>query len=31
MVRGRIAGEFKKPPWDRQRLIAAIEGFEVAV
>ena len=31
MVRGRIAGEFKQPPWDRQRLIAAIEGFEVAV
>src|SRR4029077_14399482 len=25
MVRGRIATEFAQPPWDRQRLIAAVE------
>jgi simple sugar transport system ATP-binding protein len=31
MVRGRIVREFDKPPWDRQRLIAAVEGLEVAV
>ena len=31
MVRGRIVSEFDKPPWDRQRLIAAVEGLEVAV
>jgi simple sugar transport system ATP-binding protein len=31
MVRGRIAGEFGQPPWDRQRLISSVEGFEVAV
>jgi simple sugar transport system ATP-binding protein len=31
MVRGRIAAEFDRPPWDRQRLIAAMEGLEVAV
>jgi simple sugar transport system ATP-binding protein len=31
MVRGRIAVEFDQPPWDRQRLIAAVEGLEVAV
>jgi simple sugar transport system ATP-binding protein len=31
MVRGRIAAEFDQPPWDRQRLIAAVEGLEVAV
>ena len=31
MVRGRIAAEFEQPPWDRQRLIAAVEGLEVAV
>jgi simple sugar transport system ATP-binding protein len=31
MVRGTIAGEFDQPPWDRQRLIAAVEGLEVAV
>jgi simple sugar transport system ATP-binding protein len=31
MVRGRIAAEFDRPPWDRQRLIAAVEGLEVAV
>jgi simple sugar transport system ATP-binding protein len=30
MVRGRIAGEFDRPPWDRQRLIAAVEGLEPA-
>jgi simple sugar transport system ATP-binding protein len=31
MVRGRIAHEFDHPPWDRQRLISAVEGLEVAV
>ncbi len=31
MVRGRISAEFDRPPWDRQRLIAAVEGLEVAV
>jgi simple sugar transport system ATP-binding protein len=31
MVRGRIAAEFAQPPWDRQLLIAAVEGLEVAV
>jgi simple sugar transport system ATP-binding protein len=31
MVRGRIAAEFAAPPWDRQRLISAVEGLEVAV
>jgi simple sugar transport system ATP-binding protein len=31
MVRGRIVAEFDRPPWDRQRLIAAVEGLEVAV
>ena len=31
MVRGRIAAEFDQPPWDRQRLIAAVEGLDVAV
>ncbi len=31
MVRGKVAGEFSTPPWDRQQLIAAVEGFEVAV
>ena len=30
MVRGRIAGEFGQPPWDRQRLIAAVEGLAAA-
>jgi len=30
MVRGRIAAEFDRPPWDRQRLIAAVEGLEHA-
>jgi simple sugar transport system ATP-binding protein len=28
MVRGRIAHEFAQPPWDRQTLIAAVEGLE---
>lgn len=31
MVRGRLAGEFSTPPWDRQLLIHAVEGLEVAV
>lgn len=31
MVRGRVAREFDRPPWDRQQLIAAVEGLEVAV
>jgi simple sugar transport system ATP-binding protein len=31
MVRGRIVSELDQPPWDRQRLIAAVEGLEVAV
>lgn len=31
IVRGRIAAEFDQPPWDRQRLIAAVEGLDVAV
>jgi simple sugar transport system ATP-binding protein len=31
MVRGRIAAEFNQAPWDRQRLIAAVEGLDVAV
>ncbi|HSS61677.1 MAG TPA: sugar ABC transporter ATP-binding protein [Candidatus Limnocylindrales bacterium] len=31
MVRGRITAEFDRPPWDRQRLISAVEGLEVAV
>ena len=30
IVRGRIATEFERPPWDRQTLIAAVEGLEVA-
>ena len=28
MVRGRIAHEFDTPPWDRQTLIAAVEGLD---
>ncbi|NUR77396.1 MAG: sugar ABC transporter ATP-binding protein, partial [Thermoleophilia bacterium] len=28
--RGRIVREFRRPPWDRQTLIAAAEGFEAA-
>ena len=31
MVRGKIVAEFDRPPWDRQLLIAAVEGLEVAV
>jgi simple sugar transport system ATP-binding protein len=31
MVRGRITGEFHRAPWDRQQLISAVEGLEVAV
>jgi simple sugar transport system ATP-binding protein len=31
MVRGKLAGEFSTPPWDRQLLIHAVEGLEVAV
>lgn len=31
MVRGRIGAEFDQAPWDRQRLISAVEGLEVAV
>jgi simple sugar transport system ATP-binding protein len=31
MVRGRITAELEHPPWDRQKLIAAVEGLEVAV
>ena len=30
MVRGRVAREFDRPPWDRQQLIAAVEGLEPA-
>ncbi|TMC70572.1 MAG: sugar ABC transporter ATP-binding protein [Chloroflexi bacterium] len=30
MVRGRISREFNKPPWDRQELIAAVEGLTPA-
>ena len=28
--RGSIVREFRRPPWDRQTLIAAAEGFEAA-
>jgi hypothetical protein len=28
--RGAVVREFTKPPWDRQQLIAAAEGFEAA-
>ena len=31
MVRGRITVAFDRPPWDRQQLIGAVEGLEVAV
>lgn len=31
MVRGRITAELVEPPWDRQKLISAVEGLEVAV
>jgi simple sugar transport system ATP-binding protein len=30
MVRGKIAREFDRPPWDRQQLISAVEGLELA-
>jgi simple sugar transport system ATP-binding protein len=30
MVRGVIAREFARPPWDRQELIAAVEGLDSA-
>jgi len=30
MVRGTVAAEFERPPWDRQHLIAAVEGLDVA-
>lgn len=30
MVRGRIVREFDQPPWDRQQLISAVEGLELA-
>jgi simple sugar transport system ATP-binding protein len=30
MRRGRIVREFREAPWDRQKLIAAAEGLEVA-
>ncbi len=31
MVRGRVTTRFDRPPWDRQRLIGAVEALEVAV
>src|SRR5437588_567657 len=31
MVRGRITAQFDRGPWDRQKLISAVEGLEVAV
>jgi simple sugar transport system ATP-binding protein len=31
MVRGRITREFDRAPWDRQQLISAVEGLEVAI
>jgi simple sugar transport system ATP-binding protein len=30
MVRGKIAHQFDQPPWDRQQLISAVEGLELA-
>jgi simple sugar transport system ATP-binding protein len=30
MVRGRVSREFGTPPWDRQTLIAAVEGLDSA-
>jgi len=30
MVRGRLAREYRQPPWDRHELIAAVEGLEPA-
>jgi len=29
MVRGKVAHQFEQPPWDRQQLIAAVEGLEL--
>ena len=29
MVRGKIAHRFDQPPWDRQRLISAVEGLQL--
>jgi simple sugar transport system ATP-binding protein len=31
MVRGRITASFDQAPWDRQQLISAVEGLELAV
>ena len=31
MVRGRLTAAFERAPWDRQRLIGAMEALEVAV
>ena len=30
MVRGRVRRTFERPPWDRETLIAAVEGLETA-
>jgi len=30
-VRGRVTAQFDRGPWDRQKLISAVEGLEVAV
>jgi simple sugar transport system ATP-binding protein len=30
MVRGQVVREFRRPPWDRHELIAAVEGLEPA-
>lgn len=29
MVRGKVAHQFDQPPWDRQRLISAVEGLQL--
>jgi hypothetical protein len=31
MVRGRVTREFDRPPWDREALIAAVEGLDGAI
>ena len=31
MVRGRVTQEFDRPPWDREALIAAVEGLDGAI
>ncbi|TMC54820.1 MAG: sugar ABC transporter ATP-binding protein [Chloroflexi bacterium] len=31
MVRGHVTAQFDRAPWDRQQLISAVEGLEVAV